>query len=258
MATPDPDAGGDNPIELKGRMTTVMVLRLLSPEVDTALRALDGRLAEAPGMFAGLPLALDLDALDPLPDATDLGSLVAALRQRGLVPVALGGEREERPGLAAALGLGLIRAGAVAGGDAPRGERAAAPPRRERPREPEAVKPAAPETAAAAARIITQPVRSGQQIYARGDLIVLATVSPGAEVLADGCIHVYGALNGRALAGVQGDRSARIFCREFNAELVAIAGHYQISEHIGDGERGREMMIALDGDSLTIRPLAGG
>jgi septum site-determining protein MinC len=87
--------------------------------------------------------------------------------------------------------------------------------------------------------------------------VVLAAVSPGAEVLADGHIHVYGPLNGRAMAGVQGDTSACIFCRRFNAELVAVAGRYQVSDNIGDDERGGEVRICLRDEALTIEALPG-
>lgn len=240
MATPR--EADDNPIELKGRMATVTILRLKSADPDILLRNLDRRLAEAPAMFQGMPVALDVDALDPLPDDAGLNTLIAGLRERGLAPVAVTGQHEDTLARATRLGLGVMRSGATTASEPPK---------------------SAPVAAAAAAavptRIVTQPVRSGQQVYARGgDLILLTSVSPGAEVLADGCIHVYGALNGRALAGVQGDRAARIFCRQFNAELVAIAGHYQISENIEDGDRGRDVQISLQGEALTIEPLAPG
>jgi septum site-determining protein MinC len=104
-------------------------------------------------------------------------------------------------------------------------------------------------------RIVEQPVRSGQQVYARGgDLVVLASVSPGAEVLADGNIHVYGTLRGRALAGVQGNREVRIFCRSLRAELISIAGQYQLSEHMGGGTEG-PVQVYLEDEALCIAPL---
>ncbi len=107
---------------------------------------------------------------------------------------------------------------------------------------------AAPKT-----RLISQPVRSGTQIYARGaDLIVIAAVSPGAEIMADGNIHVYGPLRGRALAGAAGDAEARIFCTRFEAELVSIAGRYLVSEQMPPEERGLPVQIALIDDRLTI------
>ena len=102
----------------------------------------------------------------------------------------------------------------------------------------------------------TSPVRSGQQLYAQNrDLTVCAMVGAGAEVIADGSIHIYGALRGRALAGAQGNEKARIFCREFHAELVAIAGHYKVLEDIPKELRGKAVQIWLDKEELKIAAL---
>jgi septum site-determining protein MinC len=109
---------------------------------------------------------------------------------------------------------------------------------------------------AARNRIVNHPIRSGQQIYAaEGDLIVLGTVSAGAEVIADGNIHVYGVLRGRALAGVKGDVEARIFCHSLEAELISIMGRYRISEQIDPTDRGKAVQIHLAEDRLVIEPL---
>ena len=113
---------------------------------------------------------------------------------------------------------------------------------------------AAPRTRRpATARLITQPVRSGTQVYARGgDLVVTAAVSPGAELVADGNIHVYGPLRGRALAGAGGDAEARIFCSRLEAELVSIAGRYLVSEQLPPELHGAPVQIALVDDQLTV------
>jgi septum site-determining protein MinC len=101
--------------------------------------------------------------------------------------------------------------------------------------------------------LVTEPVRSGTQLYARGtDLIVAAAASAGSELVADGNIHVYGALRGRALAGASGDRKARIFCSRLEAELVSIAGHYLVSEQLPADLLGSQVQIALVDDRLTI------
>ncbi|MGC2201295.1 MAG: septum site-determining protein MinC, partial [Stellaceae bacterium] len=103
--------------------------------------------------------------------------------------------------------------------------------------------------------LVTQPVRSGTQIYARGtDLVVTAPVSAGAEIMADGNIHVYAALRGRAHAGASGDLEARIFCSRLEAELVSIAGHYLVSDQLAPEQRGSAVQIALVNDRLTIAP----
>ena len=102
-------------------------------------------------------------------------------------------------------------------------------------------------------KTIFRPVRSGQQVYAKdSDLIVLAAVNPGAEVVADGNIHVYGPLRGRALAGAQGDRQARVFCLDMEAELVAIAGCYQVDESVPKDIRGLAVQVYLEGDKLRF------
>jgi septum site-determining protein MinC len=107
-----------------------------------------------------------------------------------------------------------------------------------------------------AAETITRPIRSGQRRHKRdGDLIILAQVSEGAEVMADGNIHIYGTLRGRALAGVHGDTSARIYCQNLQAELVAIAGHYRVSEDIDDAFKNHPVQIYLSGQYLIIEKL---
>jgi len=114
---------------------------------------------------------------------------------------------------------------------------------------------AKPSTSTESATLITQPIRSGQRIYAHGDLIVLAQVSAGAEILAEGNIHVYGSLRGRALAGVQGNIEARIFCSDLQAELISIAGTYKISEDLTETVRNRPVQVCLQNNTLTIKDL---
>ena len=111
-----------------------------------------------------------------------------------------------------------------------------------------------PEPSIKPTKVITSPVRGGQQIYAQGsDLVVISSVSPGAELLADGNIHVYGPMRGRALAGVKGDTKARIFCQQLSAELVSIAGQYKVSEDLRrDPLWGAGVQVSLSGDVLNI------
>lgn len=151
----------------------------------------------------------------------ELDVLLAALREVGIQPLAV----SEGPLAEAARAIGLPVVSRDSGKSAP-------------PPAPAPVAAPPPVVAAARrpARVVDEPIRSGQQIYAEGcDLIVLNTVSPGAEVIADGCIHIYGKLAGRALAGVKGDESARVFCRKLDAELIAIAGIYAVAEQIKAG-----------------------
>ena len=137
--------------------------------------------------------------------------------------------------------------------DAPAGSADAAEARVEQPA-PTAVE-AEPAVVSVASRLVTQPVRSGQQVHSPGDLIVVAQVSPGAELLAEGNIHVYGRLRGRALAGLRGDQQARIFCHSLEAELVAIAGCYQIADEMDPAVRNQAVQISLEDEELRYLPL---
>ena len=102
-----------------------------------------------------------------------------------------------------------------------------------------------------------QPVRSGQRIYARSrDLVVTSTVGAGAEAIADGSVHVYGALRGRAVAGARGETSARVFCQEFHAELVSVAGVFRVFETLPPELAGKPVQAWLDGDDLRFAPLS--
>jgi septum site-determining protein MinC len=104
--------------------------------------------------------------------------------------------------------------------------------------------------------VIDRPVRSGQRVYAAGgDLTVIAPVNSGAELMADGNIHVYAPMRGRAMAGLHGDTKARIFCSDLQAELVSVAGHYRVSDRIPAELKGRSIQIFLDQATLRIEPL---
>ncbi|WP_029921834.1 septum site-determining protein MinC [Nevskia soli] len=223
-------------LEIKGRMLSITRVRVLDPDT-AAIRAHIEQLAkQMPQAVKGMAVVIDSEF------ETDLPALLEAMRGVGMQPLAV----SEGPLAAAAKGLGL----AVVSKDSGKGAAAAPEPAKAAP---QAAAPAAGPRRAA--RIITEPVRSGQQIYAEyGDLVVLNTVSPGAEVIADGCVHVYGKLAGRAIAGARGDEGARVFCRKLEAELIAIAGIYAVSEQIKDGPRGVSAMAYLEQGRLKIEP----
>ena len=223
--------------ELKGRMMTLSVLRVLTSDLDILSQQLDAKIAAAPDLFQNFPVLLDVEALPPdAQRAFDIARLDRLLRERSFVPVGMRGAGDVLCGIAAGVGIGVISAGVSAARRKPVKEIAATP--------------------RTANVLVQKPVRSGQQIYAKdGDLTVLSTVSPGAEIMADGNVHVYGSLRGRVLAGVSGNTEARIFCRDLDAELVSIAGHYWISEKIQESDRGRPVQIFLSGESLVIEPL---
>ena len=114
-----------------------------------------------------------------------------------------------------------------------------------------------PAKGSADAKIVNEPVRAGQQIYAKNaDLIVLAQVQPGAELMADGNIHVYSSLRGRAHAGVGGNSSARIFCRSMEAQLISIAGIYLVNEEIEQQFLGQPVHIGCQNETIVMEKLS--
>ena len=235
--------------EIKGSVFTLSVMHLFTADLQAVSRELKARSAQAKEFFRNAPVVLDLQGLRSA--EVDFPALAGLLRAHELIPVGGRNIPAEQQAAAIAAGFGLL---------------ATRPARESKPQEP-----AQPQ----ASRLVTQPVRSGQQIYAQGgDLVVLAQVSAGAEILADGHIHAYGPMRGRALAGVRGDRSARIFCQALEAELVSVAGNYRVLEippeippEIPRGQARREQMgreeqvwgkpaqVYLADNRLIIEPL---
>jgi len=224
-----------------------------------------GRVQRAPKLFARAAVVIDFGGLTQTPDVDTARDLIAGLREAGVLPVALAYGTSEIERLSEQLGLPLLakfrasyerdsegEAAPAAPAPAPaaRGKSETAPAKAEAAPAPLTTAPTAP------GMIHSAPVRSGQQIYAANrDLSVLANIGAGAEVMADGSIHIYGPLRGRALAGAQGWEQARIFCREFHAELVAIAGHYKVLEDIPKELRGKAVQVWLEKEELKIAAL---
>ena len=235
--------------QLKGSMLAITVLELARNDLDALDRQLAAKVAQAPNFFSNTPLVLALDKLPPGAGSLDLPALMRICRHHGLRTLAIRAQRIEDIAAAIAIDLPVLP---------PSGAR-------ERPLEPEpevrkpepAPPPPPPEPEVRPTRIITTPVRGGQQIYAQGgDLVVTTSVSPGAELLADGNIHVYGAMRGRALAGIKGNTRARIFCQQMTAEMVSIAGQYKVCEDLRrDPLWGAGVQVSLSGDVLNITRL---
>jgi len=237
--------------ELKGSALTLMVLHLLDADADRLDKQLQEKFGQAPGFFRNAPLVIDLGALPPGGPELDLVALVQRVREFGLVPVALRGGSETQNALALRAGLGLLSASR----QEPAAKAVTAPSAAEIDPEPESPV-SVPPAPAAGAKVITHTVRSGQRVVAPdGDLIVLASVNSGAEILARGSIHVYGALRGRALAGVRGDVSARICCLQFHPDLVAVAGEYMLHDELDPAHLGKTAVVALAGERLKVEPL---
>ncbi|RWA69690.1 septum site-determining protein MinC [Mesorhizobium sp.] len=255
----------------------------LTPEapIDEWLEGLDHWIGNSPGYFAGRPVVLDLNTLKPGPE--EIAALVGVLGSRGIrvyaielegaelgpdLPPLLGGAKE-----ATAEGL-LGRAARKAKAEEITVETCAvedAQPGQVRAPQDDLVKldEAKPEAAkpepgraverpepAAGTLMIKAPIRSGQSVFhPHGDVIVLGSVASGSEIVAGGSIHVYGTLRGRAIAGSEGNISARIFCRKNEAELLAVDGWYTTAEEMEGVSRGKAVQAFLDNDALCVVPL---
>ncbi|NID15713.1 septum site-determining protein MinC [Luteibacter yeojuensis] len=244
--------------DLRFGQVGIACVRLRRVDAAALVEELERRVRSAPQMFTRAAVVLDLSHLPKLPDDGMVDALLEAIRSAGMLPVGLAYGTSETEALAERMGLPLI-AKFRAQYEPAQGEAAAPAPARE-PASARAAAPLADDTAgngiATAQHHSGSTVRSGQQVYARDrDLVVTAGVANGAEVIADGSIHVYGSLRGRAMAGAQGDESARIFCSDFRAELVAIAGHYRVFEDMPREFEGQPVQCWLDNGKLMIARL---
>ena len=226
---------------VQGAIFTVMVMRAAMLRDPAFAAELTRQIELSPRFFLNAPVVLDLRNTDGFTEQQEFADAKTILRHHTLVLVGVQNALPVQVAAAAACGLATFAPSATQ-------------PSRRPASKPQAAVVAAPVTVPAVkARLVTQPVRSGTQLYARGgDLVVTAAVSPGAEIVADGNIHVYGALRGRALAGADGDHDARIFCSRFEAELVSIAGRYLVSEQLPPDLHGLAVQVALVDDVLTI------
>ena len=245
--------------ELKIGQVGIANLRVRTLDVGRLAGEMRDRVARAPKLFARAAVIVDFGGLAATPDAATARALIEALREAGVLPVALAWGSSDNEKLAVELGLPLLskfraQYEAAPGAAEPASAPAAPAPTAASRQQPPA---AAPTRGASAPGLIqAAPVRSGQQVYAENrDLTVLSQVGAGAEVIADGSIHIYGPLRGRALAGAQGNDKARIFCRDFQAELVAIAGHYKVLDDIPDTLRGKAVQVWLDNGQLKLAAL---
>jgi septum site-determining protein MinC len=228
---------------VQGGTFSLMIVRVDDPTDPSFEGRLADRVARSPAFFANAPVVLDLKACDGLATADSFRELRALFKRQHLMPVGI--QNGNATQVRAAMNADL----AAFPTSGPKASPAAAPP-------PAQSQPSTPVAASAPngrTRVVTQPVRSGAQIYARGgDIIILASVSAGAEVIADGNVHIYGTLRGRAIAGAAGDAEARIFVGKLEAELLCVAGHYLVSEAIGAEFRGHQVQVSMVEDKLTI------
>lgn len=231
------------PIELKGSNFTLSVVHINHSQPDVVLNALQEKIAQAPSFLANAPVVVNVASLN---STVDWKSMYHAISQSGLKIVGISGCKDEQlKTQIATLGIPFLNEGKAAVQKTP-------PVNQE---SPEPVK-LSEDDKALRTRIVDTPIRSGQQIYARNaDLIVTSSVSAGAELVADGNIHIYGNMRGRALAGASGDTQAQIFCTHLAAELVSIAGEYWIMDQIPNDFFTKAARLALREGKLAIEPL---
>lgn len=261
------------PFQLRGGSAMVMVLRLIDPARADFGQQLAAKVAQAPDFYRDAPVILDLETLArwPAPPNVDFAALRAGIADAGLVCVGVQNGTPHLTQAARRAGLAAFPSARPANRPNAAAESepapAAPPPPRAAAPAPPAAREAPPAREAAPAivqkvvkgktRLVTEPVRSGQQVYARdGDLIVMGTVNAGGEVLADGNVHIYGALRGKAIAGASGDREARLFCQRFDPELVSIAGLFRIADQIETDLIGQRVGIRIVDDALVIDRLS--
>ena len=224
-------------LRLRGR-SFIAVALVPEPPVMEWLRRLDAELERAPSFFAGRSVVLDVSVANL--HQPGIRALLAELAAREVRVLGIEGAPEELQGIEVPGWPPMLNGGRAAGAI-------------EVPDEPE---PAAPAPEEPCSLLLQEPVRSGQSIvFPRGDVTVLGSVSSGAEVMAGGSIHIYGALRGRAIAGMLGNPGARIFCRRMEAELLAIDGLYRTAEDMDETLRGRPVQAWLDRDSIVMAGL---
>ncbi|MDA8093366.1 MAG: septum site-determining protein MinC [Betaproteobacteria bacterium] len=242
VARPERQEAGEPDLEIRSASFTLIVLRLHHPDVSILARQLDAQLARTPGFFSNDAVVFDLQGIAALDAVPDFPALAAMTRAHNLFVAGVSGGSGAQLSAAHQAGFGVFPA----------------PSKPSKPGQPQAAPSEAPVAPPPRkTKIIDKPVRTGQQIYAEGsDLILTALVSPGAEVIADGNIHAYAPLRGRALAGVKGDTQARIFAQCMEAELLAIAGCYRLMEDkLPDSLCGKPAQVLLRGTQLLIEPL---
>lgn len=267
--------------DLKGSVFTLTVLRINRAEIPQIEKELSDRISKGPRFFEYAPVVIDLDPLRAGNRDVDLPALTTMLHRLKLIPVGVRHASLEQQRAAREIGLAIMKGGSVR--DLPPQPNSMAVTADSsdmvnvstsetqgscldlksarktivEPDLPRNSEPAKPTQTTAQTKVIHQSVRSGQQIYARdGDLIVLGGVNAGAEIVADGNIHIYGSLRGRALAGAQGDVHARIFCQYLEAELVAVAGQYRVfDDSIPDEIRKQSVQVFLTNNQLCIERL---
>ncbi len=217
-----------NTPDLKGSSFTLSVLHLSDNQISNTIEFLKQKIEQAPAFFANAPVVINIAKVD---GDIDFAALKQGISDVSLIPVGISGCKDKRSqSLAYEAGFAVMTA---------------------------SNSPVNAPAKMAPTKVVTTPIRSGQQIYAKdGDLVILNHVSAGAEVIADGSIHIHGTLRGRAIAGASGQKEARIICHDLQAELVSIAGNYWLSDQIESEFWQQKVMLSMHDDSLLFESLA--
>lgn len=234
-------------LEFKSTSLTVPVLLLINNDVEGIEQQLKEKIAQAPEFFKNSPLLVDLSKLNQQNLDLSVLPLIDLLRQLGFLPIGIRGGSDPQNQAALSMNLPVH---SMHGVNTAVSEKPA-----QKPVVAAESKDKLDVEVKCENKLITQPIRSGQRVYAKGDLIVTATVSAGAEIMAEGNIHVYGTLRGRALAGVLGNVESRIFCSDLQAELISIAGIYQLSDDLKLEAAHKPVQISLDNQTLIIKDI---
>jgi septum site-determining protein MinC len=233
-------------LEFKSSTFSVPVLVLSSDDLVVIEQQLQEKISLAPEFFRNSPLVLDLQEINKQGYDIDIAAFIDIIRKAGLLPIGIRGGNVQQNKQALEL---LIPVYSIHSGGA------SAETQKQKTITPAPEPKTDADTDITTTTLITQPIRSGQRIYAAGDLVILAQVSAGAEIMAEGNIHVYNTLRGRALAGVRGNAEARIFCFDLQAELISIAGNYKISEDLDDTVHNKPVQIYLQDKALIIKDI---
>ena len=242
------NAAAPHAYEIKSASLPLVAFLLKTADTSALQADLSRRVGATPGFFDNDPVVIDLSALEDPHTEIDFPSVCLMLRTHSMLPVAVRGASQAQ--LTSAAQAGLFEARDLSHQAETRVETVV----QEVVREIEVVREV-PSAGGGSAMVIDKPLRSGQHVYAKGrDLVVLAMVNPGAEIMADGHIHVYAPLRGKAIAGARGDESARIFTACLEAELISIAGTYRTSDTpLPDDVAGKPAQITLQGDKLVMQ-----
>ncbi|GAK86530.1 septum site-determining protein MinC [Vibrio ponticus] len=213
--------------DLKGSSFTLSVLHLSDNDVEKTIHFLQDKVEHAPAFFASAPVVINVSLVE---GDIDFAALKQGITDVGMIPVGVAGSKDKRTqNMARDAGFAIMSA---------------------------SKSPAQAPAKMGPTKVVRTPVRSGQQIYAKdADLVVLNHVSEGAEVIADGSIHIHGTLRGRAIAGANGNTGAVIVCNKLNAELMSIAGHYWLTEQFAEEFWQQKVLFSLENDSLKFELL---